>query len=337
MKSRRVRLVARPKGLPLDSDFQIEEFVVNPHLEAGQVLVRTLYLSIDPSMRIWISGQKSYIDPVPLGGVMFGAVVAEVLQSNSSKLQVGDKVQGFFGWVQHAVVSDKEARKLPSDIPPELFLGVLGMNGMTAYFGLLDVGRPQAGETIVVSTAGGAVGSIVCQIARLKGLNVIGLAGSAEKCTTVVSEFGAHHCLNYNDKDLGKQLRFVCPNGVDIYFDNVGGAVLDTVLPTLNKYARIVACGAIASYNDPRGHPIFNYAVIVSKSIRMEGFIILDYAKRYGEAAAALTGWLQEGRLKHQEHIVNGLENGPAAIRLLFSGQNSGKVLVRVADLAARL
>lgn len=337
MKSLRTRLVARPKALPLDSDFQLEEFTLDTQLAPGQILVKNTYLSIDPSMRIWISGQKSYIDPVAIGGVMFGATVGEVLQSNSSKFQPGDKVSGFFGWVLHSVVTDKEAKKLPAELPPQLFLGVLGMNGLTAYFGLLDVGQPKAGETIVVSTAAGAVGSVVCQIARLKGLNVIGLAGSADKCATVVADFGANHCLNYNDKDLGRQLRNVCPNGVDIYFDNVGGAVLDTLLTLLNKRARIVACGAIATYNDARGHPLYNYALIVSKSIRMEGFIILDYARRYGEATAELAGWLREGKLKYQEHIVDGIENAPAALRVLFSGQNSGKVLVRLDGQAPRL
>ena len=332
-KNRRILLAARPVGNIKDSDFKYEEGEV-PQVGEGQFLARNLYLSLDPAMRGWMNDADSYIEPVKLGDVMRGGTVAEVVESKHPDYQPGDKVFGMGGWQDYVLYGPKNLpTKLPADAPFPLtnFLSVLGITGLTAYFGLLDVADPQPGETVVVSTAAGAVGSVVGQIATIKGCRVVGIAGSDEKCKWIKDELGFDAAINYKTENLGKALRAACPNKIDVYFDNVGGEMLNTVLGMINPHARISICGAISMYNATTPQPgPSNYITLLTKRSKMQGFIVMDYAPRFQEAIMQLGQWVAQGKIKHREDIVEGLENAPKAIHKLFEGTNEGKLIVKV-------
>ncbi len=325
-----IRLAARPVGLPKASDFDTTTEAV-PTPEDGQVLVENLYLSLDPAMRGWMTDRKSYIEPVAIGAVMRGLVVGRVTVSNHPDFAPGDRVSGALGWQQWAVAGAKELQKLPPGLPLPLFLGPLGMTGLTAYFGLLDVGKPQAGETIVVSAAAGAVGSVVGQIGKILGCRVVGIAGGPDQCRWITADLGFDAAIDYKNEDVGKRLKETCPEGIDVYFDNVGGTILDAALARLRRGARVVVCGAISQYNatEPVPGPA-NYLSLLVNRARMEGFVIFDYRKRYPEALAQLGAWLAAGKITSRDEIVDGLENAPAALTRLFDGSKRGKLIVRI-------
>lgn len=330
-----ILLAARPEGLPQSSDFEMKEGPM-PSVGDGEVLVRNIYLSLDPAMRGWMTDRKSYIPPVALGAVMRGLTAGVVMESKDPGFEVGDHVTGSLGWQRYGVAAGKTLNKIPHQVPLELAMGPLGMTGMTAYFGLLDVGEPKEGETVLVSGAGGAVGSIVGQIAKIHGCRTVGIAGSEEKCSWITEDLGFDEAINYKTAtDMHEEIRRTCPKGIDVYFDNVGGEILDTALRSINQKARVVICGAISQYNATEVVPgPANYLALLVQRARMEGFIVFDYAERYPEAFAAIGGWIQEGRIQAREDIVDGLKNAPTALLRLFDGSNVGKLLVRIADLA---
>jgi len=326
-----IRLAARPKGLPQESDFQFVEEPI-PQPGEGQVLVKNLYLSLDPAMRGWMNDRKSYVPPIGIGEVMRGLAVGEVVDSKVSGFTPGNLVSGVFGWQRYAVARAKDLSRIPPGISPTVALGPLGMPGLTAYFGLLDVGQLKAGETVLISGAAGAVGSIVGQIAKIKGCRAVGIAGTDEKCRWLTEELGLDAAINYKTaKDLHEEIRGACPKGIDVYFDNVGGEILDTALRSLAFHARVVICGAISTYNatEPPKGPA-NYLALLVQRARMEGFLVMDYHARYPEAQAELGRWLGEGKLRYREEVIEGLENAPKALLRLFDGSNTGKLMVKV-------
>jgi len=328
-----ILLAARPQGLPKASDFETVERPVRPP-EEGEVRVRNVYLSLDPAMRGWMDDRRSYVPPVRLGEVMRGLTAGVVEASRHPGFSAGDRVTGVLGWQRYATVKGGDLRKLPPQVPLRLAMGPLGMTGMTAYFGLLDVGRPEEGETVLVSGGGGAVGSVVGQIAKVKGCRAVGIAGSEEKCRWMTEDLGFDAAIDYKAAaDLGEEIRNACPDGVDVYFDNVGGEILDAALARINRGARVVICGAISQYNATEGvRGPGNYLALLVQRARMEGFIVFDYAERYGEAQEAIGRWIGEGRIQSREDVVDGLENAPAALLRLFDGRNVGKLLVRIAE-----
>lgn len=335
--ARRFVLASRPVGEPKESDLRLEEFAV-PSPGPGEVLLRTLYLSLDPYMRGRMSDAKSYAAPVAIGGVMEGGTVSEVVASNNPAFAVGDIVLGRTGWQTHAVSDGTNIRKVdPSLAPISTALGVLGMPGMTAYAGFLDVGKPKAGETLVVAAASGAVGSVVGQIAKIKGLRAVGIAGGAEKCRFVKDELGFDECLDHRAPDLPARLAAACPNGIDIYFENVGGHVLDAVLPLLNNFARIPICGTIAHYNDTAPPPGPDklpavWRMILTKRLRVQGLLVTDFAALHDDFLRDMGAWVKEGRVKYREDIVDGFDKAPRALIGLLRGENFGKLLVQVAE-----
>ena len=333
----RIVLNSRPVGAPTPENFRIEEAPIAAPA-TGEVLLRTLYLSLDPYMRGRMSDGPSYAAPVALGEVMVGGTVSRVESSNHPDFKPGDLVLGQSGWQSLALSDGNGLNKLDAAMThPSLALGVLGMPGFTAYMGLLDIGQPKAGETVVVAAASGAVGSVVGQIAKLKGCHVVGIAGGADKCRYVVDELGFDACIDHRSPDLKQQLASACPKGIDVYFENVGGAVFDAVLPLLNTKARVPVCGLIAHYNDtalPPGPDRLGLLprTLLVKRIKMQGFIIFDdYAHRYGEFFAEMSQWLKDGKIKFREDVVDGLENAPQAFIGLLEGKNFGKLVVRVA------
>lgn len=335
--NRRIVLNARPHGAPNAGDFRIEETAV-PRPEAGQVLLRTLYLSLDPYMRGRMSDAPSYAAPMLLGDVMVGATVSRVEVSRHGDFEVGDRVLGYTGWQDYGLSDGKGLTPLfPEDPHPSRALGVLGMPGFTAFMGLLDIGEPVTGETVVVAAASGAVGSVVGQIAKIKGCTVVGIAGGEEKCRYVVDELGFDSCVDHRADDLPRRLAAACPKGIDVYFENVGGAVFDAVLPLLNAKARVPVCGLIAAYNAtqlPPGPDRLGLLVgtLLRKRIKMQGFIVFDdYAPRWTEFAAAMRTWVQEDKVKVREDIVFGLENAPEAFIGLLEGKNFGKLVIQLA------
>ena len=328
------RLAARPEGMIKDSDFAWHEEPAPEELEPGQILVRTLYLSVDPTQRIW-SARDSYLPAVEIGEVMRAGGVGRVVRSNLPEFSPGDLVFGMTGWQTHAVMepSARGPRKLPPGVPPTMALSLFGVTGLTAYFGLLDVGRVKEGETVVVSGAAGATGNAVGQIAKIKGARVVGIAGGPAKCGWIKDELGFDAAIDYKSEDVDKRLGELCPDGIDVYFDNVGGAILEASLGHLAMRGRVVLCGAIGEYNNVEGTPgPRNLMNLVMKRGRMEGFIVTDYAARFGEAIADLARWAGEGRIKDRVDVVEGLSNAPAALRRLFTGANTGKQLVKVAE-----
>jgi hypothetical protein len=337
LSNRQFRLAARPVGLPKAGDWEFRtEPVTAP--EAGGVLVKTLALSLDPAMRGWMNEGKSYIPPVAIGEVMRAGGVGRVIASSNAAFAAGDVVTGMLGVQEYCSVSGPGLKQAGlAKIDPRLasipqWLNVLGMPGMTAYFGLMDVGAPKPGDVVVVSGAAGAVGQTVGQLARIKGCRAIGIAGGPAKCEWVVKELGFDACLDYKRGDLKDVLKAAAPDGVDIYFDNVGGEILDIMLTRIRRGARIVICGAISQYNNtaPIQGPK-NYLSLLVNRARMQGMVVFDYADRYGSAIAELAGYLKDGRLKSREDVVDGLENFPAALLKLFSGENFGKLVLRVA------
>ncbi len=332
--NRQWRLAARPSGLPKEGDFSWhEEPVAEPG--DGELLVRNLYLSLDPANRGWMTGRKTYIDPVGIGDVMFGSTIAVVESSRHQDFQPGEIVSGFLGWQDYALASPRALVKLPPELPVPLedYFAVFGHVGMTAYFGLLDVGRPAEGETLVVSAAAGAVGSLVGQLGKLHGCRVVGIAGSDEKCSWLTAELGFDAAVNYRREPVAEALAASCPEGIDVYFDNVGGEILEAALSGINDRARIVVCGMISQYNaiEPPPGPR-NLGNLLIHRARMEGFIVLDYFLRASEAIDALGAWVSEGRLRYRVHVVEGLEEAPAALNYLFDGRNKGKLIIKLAE-----
>jgi NADPH-dependent curcumin reductase CurA len=308
-----------------------------PDPEDGEVAVKVLYISLDPAMRGWMNEGRSYVPPVGIGEVMRAIAVGEVVGSRHADFAEGDQVTGLLGVQEYAVVNGAGLTKLDPDLAPlPMYLNVLGMPGMTAYFGLLDVGRLQPGETVVVSGAAGAVGATAGQIARVKGsTRVVGIAGGSQKCRLLVEEYGFDHAIDYKAEDVRSALKEACPDGVDVYFDNVGGPVLEAVLARLARGARIVLSGAVSQYNEKKMKGPSNYMSLLVNRASMTGFVVFDYADRYAEAAREMGPWLKEGRLKSREDIVEGLDTFPETLLKLFKGENSGKLILKVADASA--
>ena len=330
--TRRVLLKNRPVGAPTPRDFTIvEEPLASP--KEGEMLCRTIYLSLDPYMRGRISGVKSYAKGVDPGELMVGGTVSEVLESKHASFKTGDIVQGYDGWQTHAISTGAGVRRLdPALAPISTALGVLGMPGMTAYVGLLDIGQPKPGETVVVSAASGAVGAVVGQIAKRKGCRAVGIAGAKDKCDYVVDELGFDACVNYKTDDLGAALAAACPKGVDVYFENVGGAVTEAVVQLLNPFARIPLCGLISMYNATSPAPGPSWRFLLTNRVLVKGFIVSDHLDRMPAFLTDCTAWVREGTLKFREDIVDGLEQAPGAFIGLLEGKNFGKMLVRVGE-----
>ncbi|MCY8207442.1 NADP-dependent oxidoreductase [Bacillus subtilis] len=330
-----IQLARRPQGVPVHEDFRFETIPV-PEPNQGEVLVKTLYVSVDPYMRGRMQDTKSYVEPFTLDEALSGGVIAEVV-SDGDQLKKGDIVIGNLSWQEFSAVSESALRKIDTSLAPATaYLGILGMTGLTAYFGLLDIGRPKEGETVVVSGAAGAVGSTVGQIAKIKGARVVGIAGSDEKIDYLKQQLQFDEAINYKTAgDIQKALQDACPDGVDVYFDNVGGPISDAVMNLLNEFARIPVCGAISSYNaeseaDDMG-PRVQSKLIKTKSL-MQGFIVSDYSDRFSEGAKQLAEWLKAGKLHYEETITEGFENIPDAFLGLFKGENKGKQLIKVSD-----
>jgi NADPH-dependent curcumin reductase CurA len=328
--NRQFRLAARPVGLPKPTDWHYTEEPVRPP-DAGEVLVGVKYLSLDPAMRGWMNEGKSYIPPVEIGAVMRALGVGTVLASRADGFAPGDYVSGGFGIQAFATLPAKQCTKVDITLAPlPAYLNILGMPGMTAYFGLLDLGAPKPGDTVVVSGAAGAVGATVGQIAKIKGCRVVGIAGGAEKCRYVVEALGFDAAIDYKSGAIGGRLKEHCPSGIDVYFDNVGGDILETCLAQLALHARIVICGAISQYNALTPPKLANYLSLLVNRARMQGMIVFDYADRFPAAAVELAGWMEAGQLQGREDIVAGLETFPATLLKLFSGENQGKLVLQV-------
>ncbi|MCA7120995.1 MAG: NADP-dependent oxidoreductase [Acidibrevibacterium sp.] len=325
-----VVLRRRPVGAPTPDIFAIEESAM-PEPAEGQVLTRTLFLSIDPYMRGRLSDAKSYAAPVPIGGMMEGETVGEVIASRDPGFAPGDVVVGPRGWASHLVAPAKAVVKLPKNgAPLSTYLGVLGMPGTTAYSGMTDIGQPKAGETVVISAASGAVGAVAGQLAKRAGARVVGVAGGPEKCLFVQETLGFDECIDHRTLDLKAALNDACPNGIDVYFENVGGDLQRLVFPRLNAFGRVVMCGMVAEYNDTEPRPGPNLMMVVRNRLRIQGLIVSDKPERFAEWRALATPWVLDGSLKYREDIVDGLENAPDALIGILGGRNFGKLLVRV-------
>ncbi len=332
--NRQWHLASRPVGLIKESDFEWKEEPVSAPGD-GELLVRNIYLSLDPAMRGWVREGKSYIPPVPIGEVMRGMTIGIVEQSHHPDFQVGDIVQGTLGWQEYGLTNGAGLTRLPGDSPLPLtaYMALFGFIGPTAYFSLLEIGKPKAGETLVVSAAAGAVGSLVGQIGKIKGCRVLGIAGSDEKCRWLTDDLGFDAAINYKTEPVLKRLKTLCPAGIDIYYDNVGGEILDAALSLINIKARIVICGLISQYNATKPVPgPYNFRTILTQRARVEGFIVFDYAARYKEAFETLGQWLAEGKIKYRVDVVDGLNNAPRAVNKLFDGSNKGKLIVKVSE-----
>jgi NADPH-dependent curcumin reductase CurA len=333
--NRQIVLASRPVGKPQPSDFKLQESSI-PTPQEGEVLCRTRYLSLDPYMRGRMSSSKSYAAPVEINGVLTGGTVGEVIESKFAELQAGDIVFGYGGWQDYWVLKGKSLNKVDPEVAPiSTATGVLGMPGVTAYTGLLNIGQPKKGETVVVAAASGAVGSVVGQIARIKGARAVGIAGSVEKCEFVTKELGFDYCVNHKSPEFAEELKNACPDGIDVYFENVGGKVFEAVLHMLNEFARIPVCGMISMYNAtelPAGPNLIPSLMrkILVKRLTIRGFIVWDFASQEKEALQQLTEWIQQGKLVYKEDIVDGIENAPEAFIGLLEGKNFGKLVVRV-------
>jgi len=333
--ARRIALAARPKGKPQSSDFRLEEMPI-PAPGPGQVLLGVQYLSLDPYMRGRMDDRKSYVKPVQVGDAMPGENIARVLASNNPKYALGDVVTSQTGWVTHALSDGTGLRKLdPQQKPITTALGVLGMPGFTAYSGLLTIGKPKAGETVVVAAASGPVGSLVGQLAKIVGARAVGIAGGPEKCAYVKNELGFDAAIDHRAADMPAQLAAACPKGIDVYFENVGGAIWQGVLPLLNKFARVPVCGIIAHYNDEKASADEDrlpatMREILTRSLTLRGFINFEFADQIPQFYREVSAWIAEGRVKYREDIVDGLENAPTAFMGLLEGRNFGKLIVRV-------
>jgi NADPH-dependent curcumin reductase len=329
--NRRVVLANRPSGLVNDETLRMESEPA-PEPADGQALVKVRYLSIDPTIRTWMDDVPSYLPPIQIGEVIRSGGVGEVIESRTDAYQPGQLLFGMTGWQDYVIADtgEKSMQVLPDGVPPGIAIGILGVTGMTAYFGITDVGQIAEGDVVVVSGAAGATGSAAGQIAKIKGAKkVVGIAGGAQKCAYLVDELGFDEAIDYKNDDVAGRLREACPNGIDLYFDNVGGSILNDCLANLAMRGRVVLCGAISTYNEdgpPTGPS--NYLTLLVRRGRMEGFIIIDYLDRFPGAQLEMAGWIADGKIKSSEHIVDGLENAPDALNLLFSGGNTGKVIV---------
>jgi NADPH-dependent curcumin reductase CurA len=333
LRNRQFRLASRPRGMVSRENFDLVEEPLGEPAE-GELLVKNKYISLDPAMRGWMAEGRSYIPPVQIGEVMRAGTVGEVIASRGERFSPGDHVTSWLGVQEYAVCPESAAFAAdPAVAPLTTHLGALGMPGMTAYFGLLDVGEPGAGETVLVSGAAGAVGSVVGQIARIKGCRAVGIAGGPDKCEWVTGELGFDACIDYKSHDVAAALREHCPEGIDVYFDNVGGEILDAALARLARGARVVICGAISQYNNPdsmRGPS--NYMSLLVNRARMQGFVVIDYMARYPEAQSEMAAWIADGRLIAREDVAEGFEHFPEALARLFAGENVGKLVLKVAD-----
>jgi NADPH-dependent curcumin reductase len=326
------RLVKRPVGEIKDSDLELRHEPM-PVIGAGELLIKVIYLSLDPTNRIWMSDMEQYMPPVGLEEPMRGGVVGQVVESNNDKFPVGTIVGGLGAWADHIVSDGSMLSIIPPipGIPLSAVFGVLGMIGTTAYFGLLDVADPKAGETVVVSAAAGAVGSVVGQIAKIKGCRVIGIAGSDDKCRWITEELGFDGAINYKKEDVGAALDRLCPNGIDVNFENVGGEIMDAVMARMNLFGRMSLCGMISTYNSTKPIPgPANWPLILMHRLKVQGFIVTDYMPRAAEAAMQLAQWMFEGKLKYRLDIRDGLETALASVRDLYTGGNQGKLMIRV-------
>jgi hypothetical protein len=330
-QNRRLVLAQRPSGMVDDSVVRVETADA-PEPGPGEAVVKVSHLSIDPTIRTWMDDAPGYLPPIEIGAVIRSGGLGTVVASQNDHFPVGATVFGMLGWQDYAVVDDTPGtgQVVPDGVDPTAVLSVFGVTGMTAYFGLLDIGEPSEGDTVVVSGAAGATGSVVGQIAKIKGAaNVVGIAGTDAKCAWLVDELGFDAAINYKTENVAQRLRELCPDGIDIYFDNVGGEILDTCLAQLAMKGRVVCCGAISAYNDrAESAGLKNYFTLITRRARMEGFLILDYQDRFAEAQGDLFTWVLEGKLKHAVHVVDGLEHAPEALNLLFTGGNTGKVIV---------
>ena len=339
LKNRKWTLAKRPVGMVGEHNFAFAEEEVRD-IEEGEFLIKNLYLSFDPAQRGWMEDRKSYVPPVGIGEVMRAGSVGQVIESNNPNFNVGDKVQGTFGWQEYAAVNSSSGimpiQKVPEGIPPTSALSIYGITGLTAFFGMVDIGKPIEGDTVLVSGAAGATGSVAGQIARIKGAkNVIGIAGGSEKCNWVVNEAGFDSCIDYKNEDVAARIAELAPKGINVYFDNVGGNILEIALAAIAQNARIVMCGGISSgytmESLPPGPSTLTNLII--QRGRMEGFIVLDFADRFLEAIIALGTWVSEGKIVYQEDIAEGLENCPETLARLFEGKNLGKQLLKIADV----
>jgi NADPH-dependent curcumin reductase CurA len=325
-----VRLASRPKGAPVEANFEITTEPMR-ELESGEVLVKNLYLSLDPYMRGRMSEGESYAAAVQVGGIMVGGTAGEVLASKNASFAVGDKVTGAFGWQEYGISDGRDLRKVDDTIPLSARLGVAGMPGITAYIGLYDIGEPKAGETVVVSAAAGAVGSVVGQLAKLHGCRAVGIAGGQAKCDYVVRELGFDACLDYRSPTFEDDLREATPNGVDVDFENVGGTIMDAVLARLNVFARVPLCGLVSQYNAREPNALRNVGALLWKRVKVQGFIVSDRMDRWPTAGRDLAELVREGRVRYRETIAEGIMNAPRAFIGMLEGKNLGKQLVRLA------
>ncbi|MGE0339805.1 MAG: NADP-dependent oxidoreductase [Xanthobacteraceae bacterium] len=335
-QNRRIVLASRPEGEPKLEHFRLETSAI-PEPKDGEVLLRNLWMSLDPYMRGRMSAAKSYAKPVEIGEPMVAGTVSEIVKSNRPEFVPGDIVLSYTGWMDYAISNGSDLRKLdPKQAPVQTALGVLGMPGMTAYTGMRNIGMPKAGETVVVAAAAGPVGSFVGQYAKLKGCRAVGIAGGADKCKYLVDELGFDAAVDHRDPDLAAKLASACPQGIDVYFENVGGKVWDAVFPLLNDFARVPVCGVVANYNmtslpeGPDRTPLLVRAIL-TKRLTMRGFIVWDFQAQAGDFYREAGGWLREGRIKYSEDVINGLENAPEAFIGMLKGRNFGKLLVKIA------
>jgi NADPH-dependent curcumin reductase CurA len=328
----RFTLASRPVGMPKRTDWSYGEEAVR-ELREGEVLIKVLLISLDPAMRGWMKQARSYVPPVPIGEVMRALALGQVVASKNPKFSIGKHVSGTFGVQEYFISEGKGLTEVDPQVAPlPTFLNVLGMTGMTAYFGLLETGQPQAGETVVVSAAAGAVGAVVGQIAKIKGCRAVGIAGGVDKCRYLIDDLGFDAAIDYKSEDVSEALRKACPQGINIYFDNVGGDILEAALANLARGARVVICGAISQYNvtGPVQGPR-NYLSLLVQRATMKGMLVFDYADRYAHAVQEMAGWMAAGKLKSREHIVEGLETFPDTLLKLFTGENLGKLILKVA------
>jgi NADPH-dependent curcumin reductase CurA len=331
--NRKILFVQRPEEMFTDACFEVVEEEV-PVPDEGEAVVRIEYFSLDPAMRGWARDERSYLPPVQIGDVMRSGAAGRVIASKNPALPVGASVMGMLGWQEYALVGGATgvmANVLPDGVELLDSLSLFGSTGVTAYFGVIDIGQPKDGETFVVSGAAGGVGSIAGQVAKIVGCRVVGIAGTKEKCSWVVDELGFDDCVDYKDGDVAEKLRDACPNGIDVYFDNVGGDILDAALQHMNDFGRIVACGMISRYNDAEPVPGPTHMTnIVKRRLRIQGFIVIDYLARFAEAAMQLAVWSAEGKLKNRVHVVDGFLSTPTAVNMLFTGENLGKLVVKL-------
>ena len=331
--NRQWRLAARPEGLIKESDFEWLEEPVRP-LEDGEVLARNIYLSLDPANRGWVNKGPSYVEPVGIGDIMRGLTIGVVEESRNTGFSAGDIVSGAMGWQDYGISDGSDLRVIePGGLPLTAFLGLFGMVGITAYFGLLEIGKPKAGETVVVSGAAGAVGSIVGQIGKIVGCRVVGIAGSDAKCAWLTDELGFDAAINYTTENVVRRLHKHCPDGIDVIFENVGGDILDAELTWINNYARVVICGLISGYNAAERAPGPSaFPMVLIRRARVEGFIVIDYMDRASEAIGKLGEWYGEGRMKYRVDVYDGLETAPRNINRLFDGSHNGKLMIKVSE-----